>query len=309
MLMKGHQWLNEVKAFAGQQQVDHTDQVDHVGQLILSIRHRSYIPIRSVPMQRKKGFTLIELLVVISIIALLIGILLPALGSARRNARQMQSSTQVRGIIQGAINFAPGNNEWYPGLTGKGVADATAVTAAVNTSYGTSTTDGKFPAYRYAVMIRNSYFTPEYAVSPSETVTSITPAGLAAAASSGSVDKNFSFAMLKLLAAETRLAEWKSTTNSKAAVISDRDLAAAGTAARSIHDEQGSSWRGTVGYNDNHVNFETTNILSNTSYGGKGEAPTDDLFVGTDALGSGSDTTANAAMVFQDAATLTVHKF
>lgn len=63
---------------------------------------------------RKNAFTLIELLVVIAIIALLIGILLPALGKARQRANQLKDSTQIRSLMQGLVIFAGNNKDNYP---------------------------------------------------------------------------------------------------------------------------------------------------------------------------------------------------
>src|SRR5215468_10517969 len=65
-------------------------------------------------MKRRSGFTLIELLVVIAIIALLIGILLPALGKARAAARQIKDSSQVRGVVQAMTIWANNNSDNYP---------------------------------------------------------------------------------------------------------------------------------------------------------------------------------------------------
>jgi prepilin-type N-terminal cleavage/methylation domain-containing protein/prepilin-type processing-associated H-X9-DG protein len=65
-------------------------------------------------MKKNRAFTLIELLVVIAIIALLVGILLPALGKARASARQLKDATQVRSIIQAMVVFAGNNNDEYP---------------------------------------------------------------------------------------------------------------------------------------------------------------------------------------------------
>eukprot|EP00752_Nemacystus_decipiens_P015011 g13367.t1 len=57
----------------------------------------------------KRAFTLIELLVVISIIALLIAILLPALSSVREGAKVTQCLTQVRSFNQAILAYEADN--------------------------------------------------------------------------------------------------------------------------------------------------------------------------------------------------------
>jgi prepilin-type N-terminal cleavage/methylation domain-containing protein len=238
-------------------------------------------------MQRKRAFTLIELLVVISIIALLIGILLPALGAARRTARQMQNSTQVRGIHQGHVLYSQGNNSYYAGLdaSGKGLA---AITSVASTTYGSAANNA---SGSFAILLNGNYFTPAYAINPAESNAGIT----AMTTPTNVTTASYSYSVSQVVAtaagnpADTgRAPEWKDNTNTQAVIVCDRvlngtsELAAgstdiATTNYQSTWTTTAGDWRGSTVFGDNSTTFLTTVTANTTKYGTTTNSP-DNIF-------------------------------
>ncbi len=96
---------------------------------------------------------------------MLVGILLPALGAARRTATQMQANTQARGIQGACVLYAQANKGKYPPDLG--------------------------------TLVINNFFTVDYAISPNATTT--VPAGFAGwpkPQQAAWVNKNASFVLI-----------------------------------------------------------------------------------------------------------------
>lgn len=133
---------------------------------------------------RTVGFTLIELLVVISIIALLVGILLPALGAARRTATRIKCLSQMRQLAVARQAYATDNNDfviigrvntsgaarygvsgldWFSSATDKDNLDV--LGWYIKTTLGNVTNDGVLYENGYASSLEG-FFCPEPPVQP-----------------------------------------------------------------------------------------------------------------------------------------------
>ena len=243
------------------------------------------------------AFTLIELLVVISIIALLIGILLPALHAARITTQRLRSSHQARQVGLAMAMFAEHNNGYYPGLDSRNRLRPAGEIEGSATSGGT-------PGARYVIMLTRNYFPGETIISPLETKTPWRTTGTDISTA------HFSYAMLALdLDADgqrdnvRRVAEWRNTINTQAMLLSDRNTGEdAEMRISSIHTEPNSGdWRGTVLFGDGRAEFVTRHPVL-TRYGNAAMVGADNFFAedDDDSGQSGND----AVMVYQDERTL-----
>jgi prepilin-type N-terminal cleavage/methylation domain-containing protein/prepilin-type processing-associated H-X9-DG protein len=73
----------------------------------------------------KNGFTLIELLVVISVIAVLMAILVPALGRAREQGRRVACAANLRNLGLALVNYIDDNDQYLPPAEARDKSDTT----------------------------------------------------------------------------------------------------------------------------------------------------------------------------------------
>jgi len=261
-----------------------------------------------VKMQKQRAFTVIELLVVIAIIAVLVGILFPAIGAVRRRAKQSENNAQVRNILQGTIQFSESHRGFFPGFDG---AEFTADTLKTTGNSG----PGQTVEARYWALLNGNYSDGDALVSSVESKEPWTGGQV-------STD-NYSYSMLKIASNNNvdpfngqngsdrfRREQWRNQQNAQAPIVSDRLTKGPATVQamsqpdqyQSIHD--GSSlgnWIGSIGFGDLHVDFAKT-PLQDTRFSGflNSEATTpDDIFAQRDTGVGGQDADKNAAMVYQ----------
>jgi len=250
----------------------------------------------------RKGFTLIELLVVMSIIALLLSILMPALGRARKEALFIKDSTRVKGIHSGWITWSAGHKNRYPTpgfvnrigtIRGRGAEDKLKNTT--NSVHSLAVMENLYNADRLVSDSEpngNVFVMEEYDYDARNTAEDIywdgdgdegevsQDEGLLVDLSPAGNGCNISYASIPLIG-ERKPKQWCNSGSSDFAVIANRGPVFGEMTADSItYDIHGSglSWVGNVCWQDNHISREETLYPQMSVYRTSEGAVNDNLF-------------------------------
>ena len=152
---------------------------------------------------KKNGFTLIELLVVISIIALLIAILLPALARAKELANRVVCASNVRSLVQSMVIYAQSNKGVFPetpglphaafrnfptGINGVNVVPKISQQSTIQYYYmpsDTGTNAAAAPLECMWLLVLNGQMTPKSFICPSDPLTQLPSEQYGSAANTG----------------------------------------------------------------------------------------------------------------------------
>jgi len=246
-------------------------------------------------MKRIRGFTLVELLVVMAIIALLIGLLLPALNKARATAKLTKDTTQVRSIHQSWLVYS---HELNGVLPTPGLVNRQAFNGVQQPGRGNESKLYNDTSRLHSLCIMNNCYTPEICVGTTEPSGKVTvkddynydslnvPGDVywdTTFLANLTVTSNVSYASPPI--AGPRQLKWRETSDSSWPVLANRGVANGDFLTPSVYNasitlqvHSKKKWVGNIVFNDNHVVVGDTFLPEGVNYSLNGVETPDNVF-------------------------------